>query len=261
MERVQLIHWNTDEAARRAEHLRDLGYAVDHTLVGGSAFLRELEDNSPQAIIIDLSRLPAQGRDIALLLRKRKATRYVPLVFVGGNPTKVTRIKELLPDAIYTSWREIETSLQKALANPPSDPVVPQSQFEAYAGKPLSEKLGIKANSVVGLVQAPEDFEQVLGELPEGTQLHRQAHTECDLTIWFTRSLGELKRDITQMAALAEGAPLWIAWPKRSSGEASDVTQQQVRETGLAAGLVDYKICSIDTTWSGLLFTQRKSEK
>lgn len=261
MDRVQLIHWNADEAAERAEHLRALGYAVDYELMGGPAFLRELGNNPPVAIVIDLSRLPSQGRDMALLLRKRKATRHVPLVFVGGNPAKVARIKGLLPDAVYTSWGRIGNSLQEAITNPPSDPVVPRSQFEAYAGKPLSEKLGIKANSVVGLVHAPEGFAGILGELPAGAQLHQPAHEECDLTIWFTRSLGELERGMAQMAALAEGGSLWIAWPKRASAKASDLTQQQVREAGLAAGLVDYKICSIDKTWSGLLFTQRKSKK
>jgi hypothetical protein len=63
------------------------------------------------------------------------------------------------------------------------------------------------------------------------------------------------------MAHFAQGKPLWIAWPKRASGEHTDLTQQQVREVGLAAGLVDYKICSIDETWSGLLLTKRRSEK
>ena len=261
MERVQLIHWNADEAAERAEHLRAAGYAVDYEMVGGSAFLRKLGKNPPGAVVIDLARLPSQGRDIALLLRKRKATRHVPLVFVGGDLAKVARIKELLPDAVYTSWGQIGNSLKEAITNPPADPVVPQSGFEAYAGKPVSEKLGIKANSAVGLVSAPEGFEEVLGELPEGTRLHEQANGECDLTIWFTRSREELEQGIDQMAALAEGGPLWIAWPKKASGETTDLTQQQVREIGLAAGLVDYKICSIDKTWAGLLFTRRKTRK
>jgi hypothetical protein len=63
------------------------------------------------------------------------------------------------------------------------------------------------------------------------------------------------------MAHFGEGRPLWIAWPKRASGEKTDLTQQQVGEVSLNAGLVDYKICSIDETWSGLLFTKRRSEK
>ncbi|MGD8966299.1 MAG: hypothetical protein PVI07_02215 [Anaerolineae bacterium] len=261
MERVQLIHWNAEEAAERAERLRASGYAVEHELVSGSALIRQLGSNPPTAIVIDLRRLPSQGRDVALLLRRRKATRQIPLVFVGGDPAKVARIEELLPDAIYTSWARIGDALQEAITSPPSDPVVPQSQFAAYAGKPLSEKLGIKENSAVGLVGAPEGFPRTVGELPDGVQLHPQAAEACDPTIWFTRSRDELEQGIARMAHFAQGKPLWIAWPKRASGEHTDLTQQQVREVGLAAGLVDYKICSIDETWSGLLLTKRRSEK
>jgi hypothetical protein len=261
MKRVQLLHWNAEEAKERAERLRAVGYVVVWEIPGGSAFLRELGKNPPAAVVIDLSRLPSHGRDIALLIRQRKATRHIPLVFVEGDPTKVARIRELLPDAVYTSWEQIGHSLKEAIAHPPAEPVVPQSQFEAYAGKPVSEKLGIKAKSVVGLVGAPEGFEEVLGTLPEGAQLHEQVHRECNLIIWFTRSRAELEEGIERMATLAEGRPLWIAWPKKASRQATDLTQQYVREVGLAAGLVDYKICAIDETWSGLLFTRRKSGK
>lgn len=264
VERVQLIHWNAEEAAQRAERLAALGYAVEHELTGGSAFIRQLGTNPPAAIVIDLSRLPSQGRDVALLLRKRTGTRHVPLVFVGGDPAKVARVKELLPDAIYGSWAQMGDALQEAITSPPSNPVVPQSQFAAYASKPLSEKLGIKDQTVVGLVGAPEGFRAALGELPEGVRVHEQADEAPDwrgrLTIWFTQSLEELERRIGRMVRLAEDGALWIAWPKQTSGEATDLTQQRIREVGLAAGLVDYKICSIDETWSGLLFTKRRSK-
>ncbi len=63
------------------------------------------------------------------------------------------------------------------------------------------------------------------------------------------------------MAVGANHGPIWIVWPKKTSHAASDLSQQSVREVGLAAGLVDYKICSLDSTWSGLLFTRRKSRK
>jgi hypothetical protein len=261
MQSVKLIHWDPEQAADRAEYLKDAGYAVGYEPVGGPDFLRKLGNDPPDAIVIDLSRLPSQGRDFAVLLRKRLATRHVPLVFVGGSSETVIRIQELLPDAFFASWEKIGKSLQEAIANPPAEPVVPKSSFAAYAGKPLSEKLGIKANAVVALVHAPEGFEKVLGEIPEGVRVHRQIREGRDLTLWFTRSVSDLDRDIARMAAAAEDAPLWIAWPKKASGKATDLTQQRVREVGLAAGLVDYKICSIDKTWSGLLFTRRKPKK
>jgi hypothetical protein len=78
------------------------------------------------------------------------------------------------------------------------------------------------------------------------------------LTIWFTKSRKELKANIGKMAVTIGEGKLWIAWPKKGASLASDLTQQDVREAGLAVGLVDYKICTIDETWSGLLFTRRK---
>lgn len=258
MKRVRLIHWKAEEAKQRADHLAATGYRADYELPSGPALLRTLREAPPLAVVIDLSRLPSQGRDLAVTLRQSKATRHVPLVFVGGDPQKVARIQDLLPDAVYTSWEQIGEALEQAIAHPPQEPVAPDSAFAAYAGKPLTEKLGIKTNSVVALVNAPAGFAKTLGELPEGAVLQEGTHAPCDLAIWFTRSRQELQSEIQAMFTWAEQGPLWIAWPKKASRLASDLSQQIVRETGLASGLVDYKICSIDPTWSGLLFTQRK---
>jgi hypothetical protein len=135
MERAQLIHWNTSQAKDRAERIRAAGYEVDYERLSGSALLRGLGKNPAAAVAVDLSRLPSQGRDIALLIRKRKTTRCVPLVFIGGASAKVERIKDLLPDAVYAPWERIGDSVKEAIVNPPADPVVPKSQFAAYAGK------------------------------------------------------------------------------------------------------------------------------
>ncbi len=138
--------------------------------------------------------------------------------------------------------------------------MVPKSVFDVYSSTPLPKKLGIKARSVVALVGAPEGFEETLGELPEGVVLREQPHGQPDLTLWFTKSRKDLEHGIEQMGALADKGGLWIAWPKKSSGVTSDLSQNVVREVGLAAGLVDYKICSIDQTWSALRFTRRESK-
>jgi hypothetical protein len=91
-------------------------------------------------------------------------------------------------------------------------------------------------------------------------ELHRQITDGSDLIIWFLRSSAELQREIEEMAVRLDERAMWIAWPKKASGVATDLSQQVVRETGLASGLVDYKICAIDGTWSALLFTRRKPE-
>jgi hypothetical protein len=256
MHRVRLIHWNAAEAERRGSMLRSAGFAMAYEPLT-PAGLRALREDPPAAIVIDLSRAPSQGRDMALSLRKHKATRYVPLVFVGGDPKKVARVKELLPDATFTTWDLIETALDHAIAHPLVDPVVPRSTFDAYAGTPLPKKLGIQANSVVTLLGAPEDFEETLGELPVGAVLRRSDPDPCGVNLWFVRSRQELEGQIGEMGALARGGGLWIVWPKKASRVASDLSQPVVRKTGLDSGLVDFKICSIDATWSGLRFSRR----
>ena len=78
-----------------------------------------------------------------------------------------------------------------------------------------------------------------------------------DVPVWFARSQRAMRRRMGLIASRAAGSPVWIAWPKTSSGVESDLTQQAVRRTAEADGLVDYKIIAIDSTWSGLLFTRR----
>lgn len=257
--RIRLIHWNAVEAKERAESLRAAGYDVVCEAFGPDG-LRALRQELPAAVVIDLGRLPAQGRDVGLALRHAKATRHVPLVFVAGDPEKVARIQEHLPDAVYTTWNRIRASLKRAIANPPADPVVPESVFAGYSGTPLPKKLGIKENSVIILAGAPPGFEKTLGDLPAGVTLRRQARGRCDLLVWFSKSRKDLERRVNRMGALAGRSGLWIVWPKKASGIPTDLTQTVVRGIGLAAGLVDYKISAIDAIWTGLRFTRRKSK-
>src|SRR5262245_5846955 len=259
MHRVCLIHWKAEEAEEKIAKLRDAGYEVDYgEMIPGA--LRDRFNNPPAAFVIDLSRMPTQGRDVAMALRTRKTTRHTPLVFVEGEPEKVDRIKNSLPDAIYTTWSRIRSSLKAAIAKPPANPIVPESNLAGYSGTPLPKKLGVKPNSTVALVGAPKDFEKALGELPEGVKLKKRADGACDLIIWFVRMRAELYDRIKEMGELTGPGGLWIAWPKQASGIASDMTQNVVRETGLASGLVDYKVCAIDATWSGLKFARRKTK-
>ena len=132
------------------------------------------------------------------------------------------------------------------------------SSSAGYSGTPLPKKLGIKPGSVVALVGAPNGFRKTLGPLPEGAKLLAGADKDCTLTLWFTRSLKDLKQGIQRMARQAGHGPLWIIWPKQASGVATDLREQVVREAGLAAGLVDYKVCAVDATWSGLAFARCK---
>lgn len=213
----------------------------------------------PDAVVIDLGRLPSHGRDVGVAVRTRASTRTIPLVFVDGADHKVNRTREQLPDAVYTLGATLEPAVRKAIAKPLVDPVVPPSNLAGYSGTPLPKKLGIKADTTVALVGAPENFGSTLGTLPDGTKIRKTLRPEADVTLWFLDSLATLEEGISNMAEIAGGGRLWICWPKKASGIATDVTQNDVRRTGLDAGIVDFKICAIDATWSGLCFTRRKA--
>jgi hypothetical protein len=259
MNRILLIHWHAGEAEERAGRLRRLGHEVAtfSSQEGGEA-LRGLLDRPPDAFVIDLGRLPSHGREVAGFFRRQKATRRVPLVFVGGAPEKVERARRLLPDAVYTRWKGIAVALRRAMAEPPARPVVPGA-MAGYSGTPLPKKLGIKPGARVALVDAPDDFEATLGDLPEGVRLRRGARGPTDVVLLFARSRACLARRFPQAArALSDPGALWLVWPKKASGVATDLTQQDVRAHGLGLGFVDYKICAIDEVWSGLCFSRRR---
>ena len=256
--RILLIHWNREEAEDRAGILRKLGFNARVEVPEGPPFFKRLRSDPPDAVVIDLSRLPSQGRDIGLAVRHYKTTRGLPLVFVGVDPVKLEKIRDLLPDMAASTWDTVGEALKRAIRNPPRDPVRPPSLLAGYAGAPLVKKLGIRPDSVVGFIDAPNGFEASLGPLPDGVKITRKPGSERDLTIWFVRSRKELRDGLKRVLTASGEGRLWIAWPKKGSKEESDLTQQLVRDEGLAAGWVDYKICSVDKVWSALLFTRRK---
>ena len=259
MKRVQLIHWKPAEAEARVGDLEAAGYEVTYEPFQGPPTLRRLRADPPDAVVIDLERMPSQGRDVAFLLRQSKSSRGLPLVFVGGDPQKVAKIEQQLPDAVYTSWSRIRSGLKRAIARPPEEPIVPASALAGYSGTPLPRKLGIKPDTVVALLGAPEGFEAALHALPENVRFKRSARGPANLILLFVKSRAEMKRRFPAAAhCLAAGGGLWIAWPKKASGVATDLTQAVVRSFGLGSDFVDYKICAIDETWSGLLFARRK---
>ncbi len=253
--RIRLIAWTEEAVEDGVTRLQAAGYEVVSDALGPNT-LRELGMSPPTAVVIDLARRPSTGRDIALAIRQRKATRHVSLVLVDGDPEEVVRIQRLLPDAVYTTRRALVGSLRRSIHRPPSSPVVPTSLFAAYAGVVLSKKLGIKANSVVALVGARPGFEKVLGKLPPGATVRAREGGRRDLTMWFIGSRQELEQRIERMTRFAENGGLWIVWPKKTSGIGSDLSQPVVRKIGLAAGLVDFKVCAIDSTWTGLRFSR-----
>src|SRR5258708_1747959 len=188
MRRVLLIHLNAGEGMARAKSLGAAGYDVTHVLPRGLGFLREVRRDPPDAIVIDLERLPSVGRDIGLALRMAKSTRHVPIIFAGGVAAKIARIRTLLPDASYEPWSKIRGELKRAIVRGVKDPVVPRSIFETYLSTPILKKLGVKEKSSLALVDAPGGFGASLGRLPEGVTIRGKFGRGADLTWWCVRS-------------------------------------------------------------------------
>jgi CheY-like chemotaxis protein len=253
---VRLIHWNGPEGRERKLRLASLGHHVEFDFVDGPGLSRVLRSSLPDAYVIDLTRMPSNGRMVAMWLRSTKSTRHIPIVFVDGDPEKVARLKQLLPDATYTSWPRLKTVLPKAIARPASNPVVPPSSI--YTGRPAVEKLGIKPGMHVCLINAPKGFTAALQPLPEAVRFTAKATPECALFIAVVRSRRELATYLDSLSRSVTRQTLWAVWPKKASGIKSDLDGNHVREAGLASGYVDFKICAIDDTWSGLAFKRRK---
>jgi len=125
----------------------------------------------------------------------------------------------------------------------------------ATAPTPLPKKLGIKEDSVVALVSAPAGFDRALGRLPQGVEVRTSVRGRADTIIFFATRRAELVRRMPSFRrALAPGGGLWVAWPKRTCGIATDLTFEPVQEIGNEAGLADGRVCAINGEWSSVRF-------
>lgn len=132
-----------------------------------------------------------------------------------------------------------------------------------YSGTPLAKKLGIKAGFQLSLVGEPATLRSDLEPLPDsvtvGTKLMPQA---SDVVVAFFTELDELQNRVTELVdSIKQNGGLWLAWPKRSSGVQTDLSDAVVRKIGLGTGLVDNKVCAVDETWSALRFVVRVKDR
>ena len=131
-----------------------------------------------------------------------------------------------------------------------------------YSGTPLSQKLGLKAGHRIAMRNAPASLPAALGDLPDGARVVRDGRSQLDVALLFVTSAAELEREFSRWAArLVPAGMLWVGWPKRASKVPTDVTEDVARRIGLAAGLVDVKVCAIDDVWSGLKFVRRLMDR
>ncbi|MGI8743904.1 MAG: hypothetical protein ACR2NN_15275 [Bryobacteraceae bacterium] len=257
---VRLVCWKSDLAEQRARQLRAARFVVDATPLETGRIIGVFRANPPAAVVIDLDRLPSHGREVGVALRSSKSTRSIPIVFAGGAPDKVERIRKELPDAFFTDWAGIQLVLSKALMHVPADPIAPTPHMERYAGSSLVKKLGFAPDMKVALLGPPEDFEERLGELPAGVVLQTRITRQTQMALWFVRARAEIDEETPYISAkLPPGCSLWIIHSKQAGRYKVDFNQNDVRESGLQSGLVDFKVCAVDADWSGLKFARKKS--
>jgi CheY-like chemotaxis protein len=256
MPRIRVIHWKEEEAGPLIQAVRTAGFDCEFLPdSNGAAVARAIRANLPDAVAIDLSRLPSHGREMGVWLRNQKATRTVPIVFVDGEAEKVERVKAVLPDAVYAATPQLAKALKKACARRVASPVIPPSPMERFRQKSAAQKLGIKLGSTVAVIDAPRDYASVIGELPEGVGIAEDSEAVADVTLWFIRDSEAMQAALRRMRTIAGKTKLWIVWSK---GKANRFREGSIREMGISGGLVDYKICSVNEQWSGILFARKK---
>jgi hypothetical protein len=131
-----------------------------------------------------------------------------------------------------------------------------------YSSRSLVDKLGIKDGWRIAILNAPAGYARTLGKLPARLRRARRPSGPLDFVQFFARERRELERRFPVLGrALAPAGMLWISWPKRAAGVATDLTEDVVRTVGLAHGLVDVKVAAVDAVWSGLKFVRRLKDR
>ncbi len=131
-----------------------------------------------------------------------------------------------------------------------------------YSGTPLSKKLGIKSGFRVKTVSAPDHLPDLLAPMPEAVNFSSRLRPPVDLMHVFVTRRSELARQLRiGLKTIVQNGMIWVSWPKKSSGVASEVTEDVVRELALPLGLVDVKVCAVDEVWSGLKLVIRKENR
>lgn len=247
MPRILVIHYDSAEAPLLATRIRRENFEADVYTGRGTAGFSGIRAAPPDAIVIDLTRMPSYGRAMGALLRESKSTRRIPLVFIEGDPGKTRLVKKLLPDAVFSNVLGIGPALERAIRQAPAEPMVP-----VHTRVPLLGKLRIGPGSTVAVLYAPEGFLEKLGSLPKDARFEPNA-ADAATVLLFVKSVATLGRELPTLARkMQRGRTLWIMWPKKASRVKSDLTVLKIVEMCSTLGLSGYKTCAVDETWSGL---------
>jgi hypothetical protein len=131
-----------------------------------------------------------------------------------------------------------------------------------YSKTPLAQKLGIKPGAQVAALNPPSSYRNLLAPLPAGVSFVDKATADARFVHLFVTERRVLEKELKRLRKLlADAGVLWISWPKKASGVASDITEDVIREVCLPLGFVDIKVCAVDATWSGLKLMVRREER
>jgi hypothetical protein len=129
--------------------------------------------------------------------------------------------------------------------------------MDRYTSRTAAQKLGIKESSRLKLIDPPRDL-KLLDELPPGVQIVEDGQAKAPVTLCFVHDAPDVQQTLSRVRDFAAQSKLWILWRKGGLAARGDVTERLVRESGIALGLVDYKVCSVDEVWSALLFANKR---
>lgn len=263
--RVRVVHTRAAEAGPLLDAVRKAGFTAEFTQAMFPEVYRAIRMAPPDVVVIDLSRLPSHGKELAVVLRNSKRFRMIPLVFAGGAPEKVEAIRKLFPDCGFVGVAGIGQAILKAIkaqATATVPPPVPM--MDRYGSRTVAQKLGIREGMRVAVFNAPRDYAAVVGELPKDALLEEEPECALPLTLIFVRDTDEYDAVRGKLRRMAAKSKLWVIWRKSDAkdarkGDRLRLTDRIVRETALGCGLVDYKICALGAPWSGMLFAVKKT--
>ena len=247
--------------------LRRAGYRViadpPENAGGMVRYFREL---APDAVVIDLDRLPSHGRELGLSLRASKSTSHLRLVFAGGVPAKIELVRAAIPDAVFTAWDNGLARRSNARWPSPCHRVCPHASLPedrcriARTQARYQAEHSLRDHFVNRNANHNDDpwLTELLISIPDGAVQQRRIDDATTLALFPVASRRDLMRALElARSSLPPKASLWIVHPKQTSPLAADFNQDDVREAGLAHGFVDYKVCAVDKDWSALKFARR----
>lgn len=131
-----------------------------------------------------------------------------------------------------------------------------------YSGKQLYEKLGVKSGFTIMTVAAPDDYEELLGDLPADVVIKAKSSKDADMVHVFATAHKDLAKQLPKlMKTIRKDGMIWVSWPKKSAKVETDLTEDVIRNIALAIGLVDVKVCAVSDVWSGLKLVIRKENR